>query len=94
MGGHRFDRTIQFCSLNCNAGNRLLRYCVVFERSHPTVPNIEKSPVIVSHVCMVVVVMRDVVEASKQPVTRHPAWDHLVAGVTGDVDHGIVRKIR
>ena len=43
---------------------------------------------------MVVIVMRDVVESLKKPVMRHPAWNHLVARVTGDVSHRIVGKVR
>ena len=83
-GGIHFLASLTFV----NAG--LVGSLVVLERSHPAVPNIEKGAIVVTHIGMVVVMMGDVVESFKHPVTRQPAWDHFVAGVASDVDHRIV----
>lgn len=77
--------------LNCIVNAGQVGSLIVLERSHPAVPNVEKGAVVVTHVGVVVVMMCDVVEPLEHPVTRHPAWDHFVAGVARDVDHRIVR---
>lgn len=73
--------------------DRWLNWVIVQERSHPAVPNIKECTEVVSHIRMVVVVMRHVVKPFEHPMARHPSRDHFVAGVAGYIDHRIVRKI-
>ena len=72
---------------------RQLGHVIVQESPHPAVPHIEEGTVVESHIGVMVVVMGDIVESLEHPMSRQPPRDHLVPGVSCNVDHGIIREI-
>ena len=87
------ERSTQFSLRNGDIGNGSFGFPIVQERSHPAVPHIKESSIVVVHVGMVVVVMGDVIESLEQPVLRDPVWYYLVTGVSCDIDDRVVGKI-
>ena len=69
------------------------RRIVVQKRSHPAVPHIEKRSKIAMHVGVMIVMVRDVVEAFEQPVLRHPGRGDFMSRVASNVDHRVVRQV-
>ena len=54
----------------------MFRRIVVQKRAHPAVPHVKKRSKIAAHVGVVIVMVRDIVEAFEQPMLRHPGGDH------------------
>ena len=80
-----FDRSVSM--------RMMFRRIVVQKRAHPAVPHVKKRSKIAAHVGVVIVMVRDIVEAFEQPMLRHPGGDHFMSCVASNVDHGIVRQV-